>query len=84
MLIDSEKTKQEITTDCFLDILLAQNGKSEIKKLLIDMIDSLPLAYDIEKVVNELERNKDSCATIHGLQVCVTLEKAVKIVRQTD
>lgn len=84
MLIDSEKTKQEITTDWFLDILLAQNGKSEIKKLLIDMIDSLPLAYDIEKVVNELERNKDSCATMHGLQVCVTLEKAVKIVRQTD
>ncbi len=84
MLIDSEITKQRITEDWFLDILLTQNGKTEVKKLLIDMIDSVPLAYDIEEKVNKLEKNKDSCATMHGLQVCVKLEKAIKIVRQTD
>ena len=58
IFIDSELTRERITEDWFLDILLTQTGKSEMKKCLLDMIDSIPLAYDVEKVVEQLEEEK--------------------------
>jgi hypothetical protein len=57
-LIDADALQEVITQDWFLDILLTQNGKVDIAKRLTDMIDSVPLAYDAEKVVAELEEAK--------------------------
>ncbi len=57
-LIDADELEKVMTEDWFLDILLTQNGKSEIANKLVNMIDSVPLAYDVEKVVAELEKLK--------------------------
>lgn len=54
-LIDADALQEVITQDWFLDILLTQNGKVDVAKRLTDMIDSVPLAYDVEKVVAELK-----------------------------
>ena len=54
-LIDSDALQEVITQDWFLDILLTQTGKSDMAKKLVDLIDSVPLAYNVEKVVAELE-----------------------------
>lgn len=54
-LIDSDALQEVITQDWFLDILLTQTSKYDMAKKLVDMIDSVPLAYDVEKVVEELE-----------------------------
>lgn len=58
-LIDADELSKVITQDWFLDILLTQNGKSDIAKKLVDMIDSVPLAYDVEKVVEALEEQQE-------------------------
>lgn len=55
MLIDADELKSVIKEDWFLDILLTQTGKSDMAKKLVDLIDSVPLAYDVEKVVEELD-----------------------------
>lgn len=55
MLIDANELKSVITEDWFLDILLTQTGKSDMAKKLVDLIDSVPLAYNVDKVVEELE-----------------------------
>lgn len=54
-LIDADELEKVMTEDWFLEILAAQDGKSSIKKDIENMIDSVPLAYDVEKVVEELE-----------------------------
>lgn len=55
-LIDADELAKVMTEDWFLDILLTQNGKSEIANKLVNMIDSVPLAFDVEKVVAEIEK----------------------------
>lgn len=60
-LIDADELTKVMTQDWFLDILLTQNGKSDIAKRLADMIDSVPLAYDVENVLAELEYQKEQC-----------------------
>ena len=55
MLIDADELKSVIKEDWFLDILLTQTGKSDMAKKLVDLIDSVPLAYNVDKVVEELE-----------------------------
>lgn len=58
-LIDANELEKVMKEDWFLDILLTQTGKSDMAKKLVDMIDSVPLAYDVEKVVEELERQAE-------------------------
>ena len=55
-LIDTEVLKERITEDWFLDILLTQDGKKDMAKILVDMIDSVPLAYYAEEVIRQIEK----------------------------
>lgn len=57
-LIDADELEKVITQDWFLDILLTQTSKYDISKNLVNMIDSVPLAYDVDAVVEELEEHK--------------------------
>ena len=92
-LIDADKLQEVITQDLFLDILLVQNGKTEIEKRLVDMIDSVPLAYDVEKVMAELKKHKEvakylieicvkDCVNQYDLGRYVGMLKAIEIVRR--
>ena len=57
-LIDADVVRNRITEDWFLDILLTQE-RSEMKNCLLNMIDSIPLAYDVDKVVEQLEDERE-------------------------
>lgn len=54
-LIDADELEKVMTEDWFLEILAAQDSKSSIKKDIENMIDSVPLAYDVDAVVEKLE-----------------------------
>lgn len=64
-LIDADELEKVITQDWFVDILLTQTSKYDISKNLVNMIDSVPLAYDVEKAVEEVKKIagcNDKCA----------------------
>ena len=54
-LIDADMTRNWITEDWFLDVLLSCVSKSVMKDCLLNVIDSIPLAYDVDNVVEQLE-----------------------------
>lgn len=53
-LVDIDNIRGILTQDWFLDVLLAQNGKAELAKELSNMIYSVPEAYDVDRVMDEL------------------------------
>lgn len=57
-LIDADELEKVMTEDWFLENLAVQDSKSAIKKDIVNMIDSVPLAYDVDAVVAELEEHK--------------------------
>jgi hypothetical protein len=54
-LIDADELEKVMTEDWFLEILATKESKKDIKDMLANMIDSVPLAYDIKNVVGELD-----------------------------
>lgn len=58
-LIDADMTRNWITEDWFLDVLLSCVSKSVMKDCLLNVIDSIPLAYDVDKVVEQLEDERE-------------------------
>ncbi len=54
-LIDADELEKVMTEDWFLEILATQDGKSAIKKDIVNAIDSLPKAFDVDKVVEEIK-----------------------------
>jgi len=54
-LIDADELEKVMTEDWFLENLAAQDSKSAVKKDIVNMIDSVPLAYDVDAVVEQLE-----------------------------
>ena len=91
-LIDADELEKVMTEDWFLDILLTQTYKNDMAKKLVNMIDSVPLAYDVEKVVEELSREfkpilteKKGFLGISQLVVVgyeINTSKAIEIVRK--
>lgn len=55
-LIDADVGRIRITEDWFLDILLTQESKSEMKNCLLNMIDSIPLAYSQEEAAEIMQQ----------------------------
>ena len=53
-LIDADTLEKLMTEDWFLEILATQHSKNSIKKDIENAIDSVPLAYDVEKVVEQI------------------------------
>ena len=83
-LIDADVLEKVMTEDWFLEILATQDSKSAIKKDIVNCIDSVPLAYDVEKVVAELEecKIKRSDDSIYGIGVLNGYAEAIDIVKR--
>lgn len=56
ILIDADVVRTRITEDWFLDILLTQESKREMKNCLLNMIDSTPLAYSVEEATEIMQQ----------------------------
>ena len=54
-LIDADELKKELYQQWFMDILLTQRNSEDMFYALAQKIDEQPTAYDIEKVVQQLE-----------------------------
>ena len=56
-LIDADELEKVMTEDWFLENLAAQDSKSAVKKDIVNMIDSVPLAeeYDNNASVSKME-----------------------------
>ena len=57
-LIDAETLKQELYQQWFMDILLTQKRSDDMFYALAQKIDAQPIAYDPDKVVEQLEKLK--------------------------
>lgn len=49
---------------------------------IIDIIKNQPTAYDIDKVVEELEQMKEKCLKYGDIVGCSDFKKAIEIVKQ--
>ena len=68
-LIDADELEKVMTEDWFLEILATQDSKSAIKKDIVNAIDSVPLAYDVDKVAEELGKLKEINCEAHNALV---------------
>lgn len=57
-LIDADELKKELYQQWFMDILLTQRNSGDIFYALEQKIDEQPTAYDVDKVVGQLEELK--------------------------
>lgn len=58
-LIDTDGLKQELYQQWFMDILLTQKSGEDMFYALAQKIDEQPTAYDPDKVVEQLEYQKN-------------------------
>lgn len=64
-LIDADELKKELYQQWFMDILLTQRNSEDMFYALAQKIDEQPTAYDVDKVVEQLEKDKFiDCETI--------------------
>ena len=72
---------------------LCKDQNDEVRKTFNKYIEKMPTAYDIDKVVAELEQKKEevqrmrnTCVALSDLEVCdienVTYERAIEIIKQ--
>lgn len=54
-LIDADELKKELYPEWLIDILLTQRYSEDILYALAQKIDEQPTAYDVDKVVEQLE-----------------------------
>lgn len=54
-LIDADELKKELYQQWFMDILLTQRNSEDMFYALAQKIDEQPTAYDVDKVVAQLE-----------------------------
>lgn len=57
-LINADELKKELYQQWFMDILLTQRNSEDMFYALAQKIDEQPTAYDVEKVVEQLEKLK--------------------------
>lgn len=91
-LIDAETLKQELYQQWFMDILLTQTSSEDMFYALAQKIDAQPIAYDPDKVVEQLEKLKSLVPVNRVLDdiindkpkelgMLIAYEKAIKIVK---
>lgn len=54
-LIDADELKKELYQQWFMDILLTQRNSEDMFYALAQKIDEQPTAYDVDKVVEQLD-----------------------------
>lgn len=81
-LIDADELKKELYQQWFMDILLTQRNSEDMFYALAQKIDEQPTAYDVDKVVKQLEAysNADEAERL-GTMPVVELADAIKIVK---
>lgn len=57
-LTDADELKKELCQEWFLDILLTQQSMEAMFRVLAQKIDRQPTAYDVDKVVEQLNNIK--------------------------
>lgn len=57
-LIDADELKKELYQQWFMDVLLTQRNSEDMFYALAQKIDEQPTAYDVDKVVEQLEETK--------------------------
>jgi hypothetical protein len=57
-LIDADELKKELYQQWFMDILLTQRNSEDMFYALAQKIDEQPTAYDVNKVVEQLRKDK--------------------------
>lgn len=58
-LIDADELKKELYQQWFMDILLTQRNSEDMFYALAQKIDEQPTAYDVDKVVAQLEEYRE-------------------------
>lgn len=59
-LIDADYITEQLTSGWFLDILLTQTSKEELQEKLCNLVDSVPIAFDVDNVLEDLEMTADA------------------------
>lgn len=82
-LIDADELKQELYQEWFLDILLTQQGKEDMFRVLAEKIDNQPTAYDLDEVLKQLEDEKSHISLLDDeLEVYKSaIDDAIEIVK---
>ena len=84
-LIDAETLKQELYQHWFMDILLTQKRSDDMFYALAQKIDAQPIAYDPDKVVEQLENERKFWENAYdsnlGKEKARSYEHAIEIVK---
>ena len=80
-LINVDELKEKLSQQWFIDILLTKTSSNDMFSALADMIDSQLTAYDVDKVVEQLEglRELDACdfdnCPVEDIHCCDCVQK---------
>lgn len=55
-LIDADELKEKLSQQWFIDILLTKTNSNDMFSALAEKIDSQPTAYDVDEVVEQLDK----------------------------
>lgn len=84
-LIDADELKKELYQQWFMDILLTQRNSEDMFYALAQKIDEQPTAYDVDKVVERLEEEKNpnyrEDGSLMGERSVIEIDKAIEIVK---
>lgn len=84
-LIDADELKKELYQQWFMDILLTQRNSEDMFYALAQKIDAQPTAYDVDKVVKQLENERKFWENAYdsnlGKEKARSYEHAIEIVK---
>jgi hypothetical protein len=80
-LIDADELKKELYQQWFMDILLTQRNSEDMFYALAQKIDEQPTAYDVDKVVEQLNDNFRVVRTDEDLEWNRAMDDAITIVK---
>ena len=84
-LIDADELKKELYQQWFMDILLTQRNSEDMFYALAQKIDAQPTAYDVDKVVEQLENERKFWENAYdsnlGKEKARSYEHAIEIVK---
>ena len=81
ILIDADELKKELYQQWFMDILLTQRNSEDIFYALEQKIDEHPTAYDVDKVVEQLNDKFRVVRTDEDLEWNRAMDEAITIVK---
>ena len=81
-LIDADALKKELYQQWFMNILLTQRNSEDMFFALAQKIDEQPIAYDVDKVVEQLEELRKECKDpLQDYDQNYFIDKAIEIVK---